>query len=142
MEAPEVPLEAIQEHIAHHAEHEGGEKKWVLGVALSSAIFAALAAFHVVLPPQVDQPRIVATLMLVLAAVSAIVRFRRGELEVGVKTWWESKTIWTAIVGAGVAVLALFGLPALDQGSAVATVMFLVSLYNAWLHPGPQAALR
>lgn len=44
MEAPEVPLEAVQEHIAHHAEHDGGEKRWVLGVALSSAIFAALAA--------------------------------------------------------------------------------------------------
>ena len=45
MEQPEVPLEASQEHIQHHALHgEGGEKKWVLGVALSSAIFAALAA--------------------------------------------------------------------------------------------------
>jgi hypothetical protein len=44
MEAPEVPLEAAQEHIQHHAEEHGGEKSWVLGVALSSAIFAALAA--------------------------------------------------------------------------------------------------
>ncbi len=44
MEAPEVPLEALQEHIARNAEHAGGEKRWVLGVALSSAIFAALAA--------------------------------------------------------------------------------------------------
>ncbi len=43
----EVPLEQSQEHIQHHAAHgggEGGEKKWVLGVALSSAVFAALAA--------------------------------------------------------------------------------------------------
>ena len=45
MEEPEVPLEASQEHIQHHALHgEGNEKKWVLGVALSSAVFAALAA--------------------------------------------------------------------------------------------------
>ncbi len=44
MEDPEVPLEAAQEHIQHHAEEHGGEKSWVLGVALSSAIFAALAA--------------------------------------------------------------------------------------------------
>ena len=43
MEDPEVPLEAVQEHISHHGEHNEG-KKWVLGVALSSAIFAALAA--------------------------------------------------------------------------------------------------
>ena len=44
MEDPEVPLEAAQEHIAHHGEALGGERSWVLGVALSSAIFAALAA--------------------------------------------------------------------------------------------------
>ncbi len=43
MEAPEVPLEQSQEHIQHRAEHSEG-KKWVLGVALSSALFAALAA--------------------------------------------------------------------------------------------------
>ena len=49
MEEMEVPLEQSQEHIQHHATHggggeEGAGKKWVLGVALSSAIFAALAA--------------------------------------------------------------------------------------------------
>ena len=46
MEAPEVPLEAIQEHIHEHAHHATGspERRWVLGVALTSAIFAALAA--------------------------------------------------------------------------------------------------
>ena len=44
MEAPEVPLESVQEHINHHAEHLAEGKEWVLGVALSSAIFAALAA--------------------------------------------------------------------------------------------------
>ena len=47
MEAPEVPLEAAQEHIHERVEGhgEGGERaRWILGVALSSAIFAALAA--------------------------------------------------------------------------------------------------
>ena len=44
MENPEVPLEASQEHIQHHAEHNEEGKRWILGVALSSAIFAALAA--------------------------------------------------------------------------------------------------
>ena len=42
MEDPEVPLESSQEHIQEHAEH--AEKRWILGVALSSALFAALAA--------------------------------------------------------------------------------------------------
>ena len=46
MERPEVPIEAIQEHIHEHAHHSSGspERKWVLGVALTSAIFAAFAA--------------------------------------------------------------------------------------------------
>ena len=48
MEEAEIPLEDSQEHIQHHALHGGGEedgkRKWVLGVALSSAVFAALAA--------------------------------------------------------------------------------------------------
>lgn len=46
MERPEVPLEAVQEHIHEHAHHHAAnpERRWVLGVALTSAIFAALAA--------------------------------------------------------------------------------------------------
>jgi hypothetical protein len=45
MESPEVPLENTHEHIKEHAEHahETGEK-WILGVALSTAILAAIAA--------------------------------------------------------------------------------------------------
>jgi gas vesicle protein len=38
----EVPLEAAQEHIHHNAQH--GSTPWVSQVALSSAIFAVLAA--------------------------------------------------------------------------------------------------
>ena len=42
MEAPEVPTEHLHEHIQEHA--HGTKIKWVMGVALSSALLAALAA--------------------------------------------------------------------------------------------------
>src|SRR5438093_11592256 len=41
MEAPEVPTEHLHEHMEHAA--HGGEP-WIMGVALSSALIAALAA--------------------------------------------------------------------------------------------------
>jgi len=42
MEEIEVPTEHVQEEIHHHATHS--TEKWIMGVALSSAIIAALAA--------------------------------------------------------------------------------------------------
>ncbi len=42
MEAPEVPIENSQEHIHHHAAHT--PDRFNMGVALSTALFAALAA--------------------------------------------------------------------------------------------------
>jgi hypothetical protein len=42
MEGPEVPLEHLQEEVHHHATHDG--VPWISGVALSTAIFAVLAA--------------------------------------------------------------------------------------------------
>ena len=42
MEDPEVPTEHLHEEIHHHAEHT--REKWVLGVALSSALLAGFAA--------------------------------------------------------------------------------------------------
>jgi len=42
MEGPEVPTEHLHEEIHHHAEH--AREKWVLGVALSSALLAGFAA--------------------------------------------------------------------------------------------------
>ena len=42
MEAPEVPMEKVHEHIEEHA-HEAKER-WVLLVALSTAVLAVLAA--------------------------------------------------------------------------------------------------
>lgn len=42
MEGPEVPLEHLHEEVHHHATH--GSVPWISGVALSTAIFAVLAA--------------------------------------------------------------------------------------------------
>ena len=42
MEGPEVPTEQLHEEIHHHVEHS--RELWVLGVALSSALLAGLAA--------------------------------------------------------------------------------------------------
>jgi hypothetical protein len=42
MERPEVPLEQAQESIAHHA--RAAEEKWIMGVALTAAMLAVLAA--------------------------------------------------------------------------------------------------
>jgi hypothetical protein len=42
MEKHEIPLEQAQEEIAHHA-HEAGPS-WIMGVALTAAVLAALAA--------------------------------------------------------------------------------------------------
>jgi heme/copper-type cytochrome/quinol oxidase subunit 4 len=42
MEGPEVPLESTHEELHHRAEHS--EQRWVLGVALSAAFIAAVAA--------------------------------------------------------------------------------------------------
>ena len=42
MEAPEVPTEHLHEQLEHSAEH--ARERWITGVALSSAIIAALAA--------------------------------------------------------------------------------------------------
>jgi len=50
MEAPEVPLEHSQEHIKEHAEKSG--EKWILGVALSTAVLAAIAAIASLLAGQ------------------------------------------------------------------------------------------
>lgn len=42
MEEQEAPLEDVHEQIHHHAEHT--REKWVMGVALSTALLAAVAA--------------------------------------------------------------------------------------------------
>ena len=47
MERPEVPLEDVHEHIAHHA--HASTERWVSLVALSTAILAALAALTALL---------------------------------------------------------------------------------------------
>ncbi len=47
MEHPEVPLEQSQEEIAHHARQAA--EKWILGVALTAALLAVLAAITALL---------------------------------------------------------------------------------------------
>jgi hypothetical protein len=42
MEHPEVPLEQSQEEIFHHA--HAAQEKWILGVALTAALLAVIAA--------------------------------------------------------------------------------------------------
>jgi uncharacterized membrane protein len=42
MERPEVPLEQTQEEIVHHA--HASVEKWIMGVALTTALFAVFAA--------------------------------------------------------------------------------------------------
>ena len=42
MEEQETPLEEVHEHIHHHAEH--AKESWIMGVALSTALIAAIAA--------------------------------------------------------------------------------------------------
>jgi hypothetical protein len=50
MEVPDVPLDQTQDHIKEHARQS--EEKWVLGVAVSTAIFAAIAAIASLLAGQ------------------------------------------------------------------------------------------
>jgi hypothetical protein len=47
MERPEVPLEHAQEEIVHHAHH--ATEPWILGVALTAAFLAVLAAITALL---------------------------------------------------------------------------------------------
>ncbi len=47
MEHPEVPLEQSQEDILHHA--HAAEEKWILGVALTAALLAVIAAITALL---------------------------------------------------------------------------------------------
>jgi Domain of unknown function (DUF4337) len=63
MEAPEVPTEHLHEHIQEHAQSHGPKFKWVMGVALSSALLAVMAALaslmagHHVNEAMIDQIR-------------------------------------------------------------------------------------
>jgi hypothetical protein len=48
MEGPEVPTEHLHEEM-HHEAHHPGAPRWVMGVALSSALLAAVAAVSALL---------------------------------------------------------------------------------------------
>lgn len=110
---------------------------------LIALVFAVLAAFHVVLPTSIDQPAIVGIAMLVLTAVTGVLRFGVAGSPADAKEWWQSKTIWTQIVAALFAVLGILGVvpKGLDQASAIAGVMIVVALVNVVLHKTTSTAI-
>lgn len=111
---------------------------------LIALVFAALAAFHVVLPVSADQPAIVGAVLLVLATATTIARFGHpGSIAVDAKAWYLSKIIWTQIVAALFAVMAIVGaVPAdVDQGGVVAGIMAIVAIVNIVLRKQTTAAI-
>lgn len=92
--------------------------------SLAGVLFAALAFFHVGLPQSFTQEGFVAAATLVLAAVTTLLRFFHGDPVDGVKSWFQSKTVWAGIVGSVFAILALFGIvPGVDQTTVVTLIM-------------------
>lgn len=104
---------------------------------LATALYGFLAAIHVPLPQTFTQASLTTALLLVIAAVTTVVRVRRtGAPEADAKAWWQSKTIWSAVVAAAIAVLTLFDdTKSIDAGTVVAVVMTVFGLVNAWLYP-------
>ncbi|MDB6109768.1 MAG: hypothetical protein JWR69_1518 [Pedosphaera sp.] len=96
MEEPEVPTEHLEEKIHHEAEHSG--KRWVLGVALSSALLASLAA--------------VASLSAGHFANEAMI----SQIESANQwSYFQSKSIKEAQLNTKMELLAALGKPASDQ---------------------------
>ncbi len=94
-------------------------------------VFAHAAGLH--LPMGVDEVAFTGTGLLVLAAVTAAMRFGHdGAGMADAKAWYLSKTIWTQIIAAAFAVLTMVGaVPvALDQASVTGAVMTVVALVN------------
>ena len=95
MEEPEVPTEHLHEHIKEHAEHS--TEKWILGVALSSALLAAFAA--------------VASLMAGHNANEAVI----SQIESSDQwSYYQSKSIKQAQLAGKIDVLAALDKPAAD----------------------------
>lgn len=59
------------------------------------------------------------------------------------KAWWQSKTIWTSLVGAAFAAATLFGfLPdGVDQEQVVAAVLTVTSILSAFFRVGSTAEI-
>jgi hypothetical protein len=99
MEEPEVPTEHLQEEIHAHAERHG--QSWTLGVALSSAVLASLAA--------------VASLSAGHYANEAMM----SQIESGNQwTYFQSKSIKEAQLKSKTEILEALGKPASDTDKA------------------------
>ena len=95
MEEPEVPTEHLHEHIKEHAEHS--TEKWILGVALSSALLAAFAA--------------VASLLAGHNANEAVI----AQIESSDQwSYYQSKSIKEAQLAGKIDILAALDKPAVD----------------------------
>jgi hypothetical protein len=102
-------------------------------------MLAILTKLGVALPPQFSQAAILSVTMMIIAAWTAFTRFESSTDQTGFRLWHESRTIWTAIITAGLGVAGLFGFAqGLDVDGAVSTVMFVTSLAATWFGRGPQ----
>jgi hypothetical protein len=102
MEEPEVPTEHLHEHIKEHAEHS--TERWILGVALSSALLAAFAA--------------VASLLAGHNANEAVI----SQIESSDHwSYYQSKSIKEAQLAGKIDILASLGKPAADADKSKLT---------------------
>ncbi|HWI85699.1 MAG TPA: hypothetical protein VNT42_05165 [Sphingomonas sp.] len=104
-------------------------------VQLSGLAIAALAACNIALPAGLDEAHLSAAILLTSSALSAIVRFGHpGIPGADAKAWWRSRIIWTQIVGASFAILALAGIvPSVDQATMVEVAMAMVGMISMTL---------
>lgn len=102
---------------------------------LVGLLFAALAAFHFIVPVTVNPANTIAVIVLAATAVSAILRFSHpGEPGADAKVWWQSRTIWVQIIAASFAGATLIGYaPKTDEAHVLETVMTLVALVSMGL---------
>ena len=49
------------------------------------------------------------------------------------KTWWQSRTIWTQVVGAAAMVATLFGVTVLDADTQAGIVTGIWAIVSIWL---------
>jgi len=96
MEELEVPTEHLHEHMEHHAEES--KEKWVMGVALTSALLAALAA--------------VSSLMAGFHANEAMIQRIKSSDQ---WNYYQAKGIKSAVLGTKVELLKSFKKPVSEQ---------------------------
>jgi hypothetical protein len=98
MEELEVPTEHLHEHMEHHAEES--KEKWVMGVALTSAFLAALAA--------------VSSLMAGFHANEAMIQRIKSSDQ---WNYYQAKGIKSAVLGTKIELLKSFKKPVSEQDS-------------------------